>query len=373
MASTMEQGLEEVRALVTRFNHDAESYRKSSYLEANLRDEFLGPLFEALGWDMKNTLGRAVSRREVVVELNTNAGRPDYTFLHGNEPVLIVEAKRPYENITTNRHHAIQARQYGHEAGVPVAILTNFDEFACYRCDIKPRAGDGPEVARIGPVLKYSEYLAEWKKLYETFGKNAVYGDSLVRFARPNIQRTMIAADFSGGAFPVVSPPDQAPAQQPSAVQTIPGVATLQATPVFNDYPTEAVSSFVWGHGRLARRTPAATIAMQKKVGIFVFGLLVMAGIAWKACSGPTMPPLAELVNCTVAARVGFHLRPRPMVDSVGPIFPVNTLMLLVAPISGVTRNDEVLFQVQVLTTGRVGYAFVGPSEASARFNCPSR
>ena len=85
------------------------------------------------------------------------------------------------------------------------------------------------------------------------------------------------------------------------------------------------------------------------------------------------MPPLAELVNCTVAARVGFHLRPRPMVDSVGPIFPANTLMLLVAPISGVTRNDEVLFQVQVLSTGRVGYAFVGPSEASARFNCPSR
>ena len=90
MASTMEQGLEEVRALVTRFNHDAESYRKSSYPGANLRDDFLEPLFETLGWDMKNALSRAVSRRAVVVEQNTNAGRPDYTFIRLYPLVQIV-------------------------------------------------------------------------------------------------------------------------------------------------------------------------------------------------------------------------------------------------------------------------------------------
>lgn len=283
-----------------------------------------------------------------------------------------MEAKRPYEDIATNRSHALQVRNYGYAAKVPVAILTNFDEFACYRCDVKPRAGDGPEVARIGPVLKYSEYLAEWKNLYSTFGKDAVFGDSLVRLARPNVQRTMIGADFSGSKFPSAPQADQVPAPQASAVQTVPGMAPTLPSSV-NSPPAVNFPMAGGSQGRTPRQTPIATVAMRKKVAASAVVFLVAIGIAWRACAPSSMPPVAGLVNCTIAARVSFHLRPRPTANSIGPIFPAGTQMYLLAPIGGIIRNGEVLFQVQVLPRGQTGYAFVGPSEAAARFNCPSR
>jgi len=40
----------EVLTLVERFDQNLESYRSGKYNETQLRQEFLNPLFEALGW-----------------------------------------------------------------------------------------------------------------------------------------------------------------------------------------------------------------------------------------------------------------------------------------------------------------------------------
>jgi len=43
-----------IQDLVNRFRDSRELYRSGRYNEAQLRQEFLNPLFEALGWDMVN-------------------------------------------------------------------------------------------------------------------------------------------------------------------------------------------------------------------------------------------------------------------------------------------------------------------------------
>ena len=44
-----------VRDLAQRFADNTESYRSGGYNEAQLRREFLDPMFKALGWDVHNT------------------------------------------------------------------------------------------------------------------------------------------------------------------------------------------------------------------------------------------------------------------------------------------------------------------------------
>lgn len=46
-----------VAELVDRFQCHRDAYRSGQYHEAQLREEFLGPFFEALGWDVYNRQG----------------------------------------------------------------------------------------------------------------------------------------------------------------------------------------------------------------------------------------------------------------------------------------------------------------------------
>jgi len=47
--------------LVQRFDSHATHYRSAEYKEDQLRQEFLNPFFEALGWDMANREGYATA------------------------------------------------------------------------------------------------------------------------------------------------------------------------------------------------------------------------------------------------------------------------------------------------------------------------
>ena len=45
--------------LVERFDRNLDAYRSGRYTEAHVRVEFIDPLFEALGWDVRNVRGHA--------------------------------------------------------------------------------------------------------------------------------------------------------------------------------------------------------------------------------------------------------------------------------------------------------------------------
>ena len=76
----------QIADLISRFSQDFAYYKSDRYNETLLRSDFLDPLFELLGWDIKNTQGKSTNEREVLLEepLKANAlsntKKPDYTF-----------------------------------------------------------------------------------------------------------------------------------------------------------------------------------------------------------------------------------------------------------------------------------------------------
>ena len=96
----------ELKTLVKRYEDNWKQYSSSSYKEAELRKEFLNPLFELLGWDIYNKKGRPEQYKEVVdepsLEVEGGTKAPDYAFRLGEVTKFYVEAKKPSVKITTD-------------------------------------------------------------------------------------------------------------------------------------------------------------------------------------------------------------------------------------------------------------------------------
>jgi hypothetical protein len=74
----------QVTKLIEKFELHGEAYHSAGYKEAQLRQEFIDPLFEALGWDMDNTAGKAEAYKDVIhedaIKLGGGHKAPDYCF-----------------------------------------------------------------------------------------------------------------------------------------------------------------------------------------------------------------------------------------------------------------------------------------------------
>ena len=57
-----------INELIKKFSRDRDHYLSANYNEAQLRSDFLDPLFELLGWDIKNKKQRRTNEREVILE-----------------------------------------------------------------------------------------------------------------------------------------------------------------------------------------------------------------------------------------------------------------------------------------------------------------
>lgn len=172
---------EELAQLVRNFESNLEAIRKDQ-VEASTRVDYINPLLELLGWDVKNVLGKTQSKREVIYEPQQIVGghnlAPDYCLTIEGKRKIYIEAKRVSENILTNRNHAYQLKRYSWNAGLPFGILTDFEEVAIYDCRFIPMPEDSAEVGRVG-YLKFSELSANWKVLGSVFSREAVANGSL--------------------------------------------------------------------------------------------------------------------------------------------------------------------------------------------------
>src|SRR6266487_5361216 len=78
---------ENIRQLVRRFEEYLDAYRSSKYNETQLRNEFLNPFFEALGWDVLNKQGNSEEYKHVIhedsLEIEGVKKAPDYAFKIG--------------------------------------------------------------------------------------------------------------------------------------------------------------------------------------------------------------------------------------------------------------------------------------------------
>lgn len=183
---TKEEALKKISELVTRFEEQIISYKKSDYNETQTRRDFIDPFFKALGWDIDNELGYAEAYREVIHEDRIKVGgatkAPDYSFrLAGGKRLFFVEAKKPSVVVKDDILPAYQVRRYGWSAKLDVSIITDFEEFAVYDCTKKPNPTDKASVARI-KYLTYKDYINEFDFLWDTFSKERVLKGGLDKY-----------------------------------------------------------------------------------------------------------------------------------------------------------------------------------------------
>ena len=183
---SMAEAPETIKLLVQRFSDNIDSYRASSYNEAQLRREFIDPMFKAMGWDVDNEAGHAEPYKDVIHEETVRIGpatkAPDYSFRIGGARKFFLEAKRPAVRIGTDPVPAYQLRRYGWSAKLPLSILTNFSEFAVYDCRIRPHKNDKASTGRT-LYLRFTEYLDRWDEIARVFSKEAILKGSFDKYA----------------------------------------------------------------------------------------------------------------------------------------------------------------------------------------------
>lgn len=127
-----------IRELVEKYESNRHFYRTADYNETQVRNEFLDPLFEALGWDIRNSAGKMTNEREVLLEeslkadATTYSKKPDYTFRLFGERKFFLEAKKPSVDISTDNNPAKQVRRYGYTANLKISVLSNFEDLYIY-------------------------------------------------------------------------------------------------------------------------------------------------------------------------------------------------------------------------------------------------
>ena len=130
----------ELVRLVARFEQNFKLYQSPTYSEASVRQDFLDPLFAALGWDIGNKRGLIPQHREVEIESRTEiAGRQkraDYLFRTDRADRFVCEAKKPAE--TLHAGHAFQAKRYAWNKNLVLAILSDFEEIKIYLVGARP-------------------------------------------------------------------------------------------------------------------------------------------------------------------------------------------------------------------------------------------
>ncbi len=192
MNKTIGQGKEEVAALCQYFATNREAFLAPGVKEAHVRQSLIDPLFEALGWDVRNKAMIAPQYREIVPEdsldVEGQQKSPDYTFRVGTLPKFYAEAKKCGVNIGADPACAFQLRRYGWSAKMALSILTDFEELAVYDCTARPRPSDKASNARI-QYFRYDEYPDRWRELWDVFSREAVWSGAFDQFAASKRKR----------------------------------------------------------------------------------------------------------------------------------------------------------------------------------------
>ena len=169
----------ELNRLVESFGNRLAELKSTDYNEAKLRDDFLNPFFRALGWDMENRAGLIQKEREVEIESATQIGggrkRADYLFRTDKRDRLVCEAKKPAEEL--HARYAFQAKRYAWNKGVPVAILTDFEEFKIYIVGGKPHL-DEPHVGE-WKNWHFRQYPLIARELWDLLARDKIAADSI--------------------------------------------------------------------------------------------------------------------------------------------------------------------------------------------------
>lgn len=131
---TKDSALSGIKKLVTKYREIELAGNLSNYNEAQTRNEFIEPLFEYLGWDMRNLR----NKREVITEESVSSGRVDLSFQLQGLPVFFLEAKAIRINLDEWKW-AEQAINYSWNKSVSWAVLSDFEGIKIFNADLPPK------------------------------------------------------------------------------------------------------------------------------------------------------------------------------------------------------------------------------------------
>jgi len=155
---TKKKAKEEVKKLVDKYNRILQSGGINRYKEEDTKAEFIEPLFEALGWDVRNI----ENDDEVVREEKISKGRVDYSFRINSIPKFFLEAKALKKDLD-NFKFIEQAINYSWHKGCTWAILTNFEIIKIFNAEWKSA---NPLQAQFGQTLPCQLFLEKFDQLW---------------------------------------------------------------------------------------------------------------------------------------------------------------------------------------------------------------
>ena len=178
-----------ISELVNDFKVNENHYLNSSYSEADVRNDFINKFFIALGWDVRHETQKNPYEQEVRVEKPLQIAkaqkRADYSFSLAPDYRTVkffVEAKKPAHDLS-NKDYYFQTARYGWNAGTPVAVLTDFEEFHIVDCRFRPNIDDALNYKI--KQFHYSDFSDKEKfaEIYWIFSREAVADGSIEKYA----------------------------------------------------------------------------------------------------------------------------------------------------------------------------------------------
>jgi hypothetical protein len=169
-----------INKLIEKYISERSYYLSNKYNETLLRSDFLDPMFELLGWDIKNHLGKSTYEREVILEeplkanVSEHSKKPDYTFRLYSERKYFLEAKKPSVAIEINNETAKQVRRYGFTAKLKISVISNFEYLIIYDTSYIVDESDTFQKALI-KKYHYTEYISKFEEIKNLLGRESVY------------------------------------------------------------------------------------------------------------------------------------------------------------------------------------------------------
>ena len=168
-----------IRGLASKYMRDQAQYKTEAFNETRARTEFITPMLEAFGWDVRNAHGMSSFERDVIEEAHldmpdsASSRRPDYELRVDGERQLFIEAKKPSVELIENKTAAFQTRRYGFSGGTLISVLTNFETTVVYDCRTAPNPDDPASTARIFRC-SVAEYESRFDELWAMLSKPSV-------------------------------------------------------------------------------------------------------------------------------------------------------------------------------------------------------
>lgn len=181
-AATKESFGRVLQTLVRKYEADRDTYLSSQYNEFQTRSQFISPLLEALGWDVRNEAGVPYHLCEVWEEKGETHGRPDYTLRINGQTKFFLEAKSPSDELSSA--DILQTKRYAWNAArgdVFFAGICDFEQFRFFDASLVP-SEKSPLDGEAFHLL-YNEYDSKIATLWE-LSRERVAAGSLDQFLK---------------------------------------------------------------------------------------------------------------------------------------------------------------------------------------------